>query len=254
MNRPSARLQHGRSTTENGQATTEFTLLALVLTPLFIAVPLIGKYLDLAQTTEIAARYLAFEATVSEADAAGSSDAALAAEVRTRFFGGGGSPLRSLAGRQDEAARSRNALWTDPHARSLLPAPPADIAVETSRRPLAHALAAAGADGLALEGGHEHQVVLTVRLQDLSGLPPFDALGLAIRRHQVIHSGAWAAHGPADVSSRIERGGALTYPIAGLKTLDRSAGRLPALVLDPTPEVGRVHPEIVPCDRLEGGC
>lgn len=247
MNKPTAKLQRG-------QATTEFTLLALVLTPLFIALPLIGKYLDLAQTTEIAARYLAFEAALSPAPAAGSRDADLAAEVRTRFFADGSSPLRSLAGRQDEASRSRHTLWTDPRARSLLPDPPADIAVQTSIHPLPRTAARTVAEGLALEDGLEHQVVLTVRLRDLSGLPPFDALGLAIRRHQVIHSGHWAASGPAAVASRIERGAALIYPIAGLKTLDRSAGRLPALVLDPTPEVGQVHPEIVPCDRLEGGC
>lgn len=239
---------------QHGQATTEFTLLALVLTPLFIALPLIGKHLDLAQRTEIAARYLVFEATVNRADGIVSRDASLAAEVRRRFFSGGQFPVRSLASGQDEGAHGLDPLWTDPRSRPLLLAPPADITVQSSTRPVPHSLVAAGRDGLALTGGDEHQAVLTVRLRKLSGLPPFDELGLHIRRHQVIHAGHWAARGPAEVSSRIERAGPLAYPIAGLQMLDRSAGQLPALVLDPSPEVGRVHPEIVPCDRLEGGC
>lgn len=241
---------------QHGQSTTEFTLLALVLTPLFIALPLIGKYLDLAQTSEIAARYLIFEATIGQPDAAG-SDAALAAQVRSRFLGTGANAVRSFTPRQDGANQAippHNPLWTDHHAAALLSAAPADIEVQTSTRPLPHTAASAVAESLALDEGHAHRALLKLRLQAPSMLQPFAARGLEIRRHQVIHRGDWVAAGPDEVSSRIERGSTWVYPVTALQTLGSTVGRLPALVLDPTPDIGRIQPDIVPCDRLEGGC
>ena len=47
-----------------GQSTIELIVASLILVPLFLIVPLLGKYLDLAQTTEIASRYVAFEGAV----------------------------------------------------------------------------------------------------------------------------------------------------------------------------------------------
>lgn len=42
---------------QRGQSTIEFVVLALVLVPLMLIVPLVGKYMDIAQTTAVASRY-----------------------------------------------------------------------------------------------------------------------------------------------------------------------------------------------------
>lgn len=231
----------------NGQSTTEFTLLALVLTPLFIALPLIGKYLDLAWTTEIAARYLAFEATVYPAGEFGDDDA-LRAELGQRFFGAGGTAPHSRGRRAENLP---NPLWKDARARALVRDMSSDIDLNTAQGPVN---SPPGSAFMHAAGGREHRVEVSVHLRNLVGLPPFDEPGLTIRRHQLIHSGDGAASGPHEVASRIENGDFQRYPIQTLKALAGTVGRLPALVLDPTPDVGRVQPEIVPCDRLEGGC
>lgn len=48
-----------------GQALTEMAVLAVVLVPLFLLIPLLGKYAHIQQTTQQAARAAAWEATVT---------------------------------------------------------------------------------------------------------------------------------------------------------------------------------------------
>ena len=48
-----------------GQSAVEFLVLALALLPLFLLLPLLGKYLDLGHATEHAARYVAFESAIA---------------------------------------------------------------------------------------------------------------------------------------------------------------------------------------------
>src|SRR5512147_2715603 len=79
-------LRHGL-----GQALVEFLIAAtLVLIPLFLIIPLLGKYMDLKATTIQAARYAAWERTVwfGSADwpAAQKDDIKIQREIQQRFF------------------------------------------------------------------------------------------------------------------------------------------------------------------------
>jgi len=78
-----------------GQAMTEFSIAAtFVLIPLFLMIPLLGKFLDMKASTIQAARYAAWERTVwtnssdwtNHADSLTKDDAALKTELTKRFF------------------------------------------------------------------------------------------------------------------------------------------------------------------------
>jgi len=82
---------------QTGQAITEFNVTAaFVLVPLFIMIPLIGKYIDMKHSSVQAARYIAWERTVWFEDgtkpkgtttAQVKSQKQLVKETRQRFFG-----------------------------------------------------------------------------------------------------------------------------------------------------------------------
>ncbi len=243
------------SSAHRGQSLAEFAVLMLALVPLFLAIPLLGKYQDLAHMSESAARYLAFEATAARADGGRRTDAELAQEVRRRFFGNSDAAIKTgdVAG---DFATHRNPLWVDHSGRPLLEHVETDVAVHTrslrsGSQPAALIL---GTSGFGLPDSELHEGVVTVRPRDIANLPPFDALGLEIRRHQVLLAHGWAAAGADDLADRIAGGRARVYPIAPLKLLGDTVGRLPPLVLDPAMQVGDIKPDVVPCDRLEGGC
>lgn len=80
-----------RPSAQRGQALTEFCVAAaFVLVPLFLMMPLLGKYMDMKASTIQAARYAGWERTVwygsSDWEAGGKSDAEIATEVQKRFF------------------------------------------------------------------------------------------------------------------------------------------------------------------------
>ena len=82
----------------SGQSTTEFLVLALVLVPLFLSLPLLGKYLDLTHATEQAARYVAFETAIQGPARPTPGAGTLASEVRQRFFSLPQAPILSRSG------------------------------------------------------------------------------------------------------------------------------------------------------------
>ena len=93
---------------ESGQSTTEFLVLALVLVPLFMSLPLLGKYLDLAHTTEQAARYVAFETSVVGPARRPPTAEALAAQIRERIFSTSTAPILSRRASDSASAHSAN--------------------------------------------------------------------------------------------------------------------------------------------------
>jgi hypothetical protein len=106
---------------QQGQALTEFVVIALALVPLFLLMPMIGKYQDIAHATEMASRYVAFDAIANNANSAsGFKDPAkLAAEVRRRFYSNADAPIKT----GDEAGdfnANRNLMWTDPQGEPLI--------------------------------------------------------------------------------------------------------------------------------------
>lgn len=106
---------------QRGQAMSEFIVVALALVPLFLLMPMIGKYQDLSHATEMASRYLAFDAIANHADSKDGfkSPERLAAEVRRRFFSNSDAPIKT----GDEAGdfnANRNHMWVDPQGDPLI--------------------------------------------------------------------------------------------------------------------------------------
>jgi len=117
--------QRGR---QRGQALAEFTIAAaFVLIPLFLMIPLLGKFMDMKATTIQAARYAAWERTVwygtdkssDNFKANQKKDDLILSEVQQRFFADSGStPLQSdptLTG-----AVADKPLWHDHTGASML--------------------------------------------------------------------------------------------------------------------------------------
>lgn len=240
---------------QGGQSVTEFAVLSLALVPLFLSVPLLGKYLDLAHSTESAARYVTFEATVTHPVSAWRTDADLGNEVRRRFFSNSDAPIKTGDVAGDYAAH-RNPLWTDHAGHPLLVEFSKDVTAN-SRRSEAASLPVAlaiGSTGFDLPANSLNSGTVAVRPRSVPNFPPFHRLELEIRRHQAVFVDGWAASGPFEVAQRIETGKALVYPVSTLRLIADTIGQLPPLVLDPAMQAGNVQPELVPCDRLEAGC
>lgn len=100
---------------------TEFFVSLLVFVPLFLFLPLVGKYQDIKHKALEASRYTAWERTVWAADTASwndgevnKSDAQLAAEVNSRMFS---HPKQGF----DSAIINDNPLWVTHGGHSLKP-------------------------------------------------------------------------------------------------------------------------------------
>jgi Flp pilus assembly protein TadG len=242
---------------QRGQSTVEFVVLALVLTPLFIAVPLLGKYIDLMNATEAASRYVAFEAMARNSASSWKTDAELAAEVRRRFFSNSDASIKTADIAGDFAAH-RNPIWTDHTGRPFLDRFEQDVSVRTkvdSRRavPAANDPLLKIADSLDLSERNWYTASVTVRAAAIPEFAPFDKADLSINRRTVLLTDAWTARSAADVRSRIE-GSPKTYPPNGLRDMFNLVGMVPPTIYDPRMRMGDHDWDVVPCDRLIGGC
>jgi len=110
---------------QRGQALAEFTIAAaFVLIPLFLMIPLLGKFMDMKATTIQAARYAAWERTAwygsSEWAVGQKSDAQIQSEVQQRFFSDAPTaPMRSTDQNQTGAVGGKP-LWHDHAGTSML--------------------------------------------------------------------------------------------------------------------------------------
>jgi len=112
------------SNKKKGSATTEFLISLAFFVPVFISVPMIGKYIDFKQKGIDSTRYAVWERTVW-ADPQGrwndnentKTDAKLGLEVDRRFFG---SQKQGMA----SSAITDNQLWVDRTGKKFLVTPP----------------------------------------------------------------------------------------------------------------------------------
>ncbi len=238
-----------------GQSTTEFAVLALVLAPLFVLVPLLGKYLDLSRAATVASRYAAFEIAIS-GPAAGKDDVTLAAEARRRFFGTSEAPIKTgdVAG---DSARYRNPLWLDHRGDSLLAKLAQDVTVNTaarSRTVLPPALAPF-VGSLNLLNENFRVATVTVLPAVPARIAQWSGMQIEMKRPTAILTNSWNAHSAAAVKGTIEGANQLVLPDAALRMEALLFGWLPALFLDPAMPPRRRHdPDVVPCDRLVPRC
>lgn len=113
---------------QGGQAMTEFVIAAaFVMVPLFIIVPVIGKYIDMKQASIQAARYASWEYTANYVDLRDQpggfsgissgllpkkSQSQVINEARQRFLSDTSLPINSLEDKNGYDDGNRNPLWT----------------------------------------------------------------------------------------------------------------------------------------------
>ncbi len=203
-----------------GQALVEFLVLALALLPLFLLMPMIAKYQDLAHATQMASRYVAFEAMTRNGGASSwKPEAQLAQEARRRFFGNSEAAIKT----NDSAGNfssDQNPFWRSPGQQALIEDIGRDVTLHFGPGAgLAHADGIeAGADalpfnlaltaqllGLQAPGIYTAQVdVALLNLPaDLKNYAPFDHINLTIKRHTSVLVDPWAAQDAARIESRL---------------------------------------------------
>jgi hypothetical protein len=264
-----------------GQALIEFLVIALLLVPLFLLLPTIGKYFDIAHATQLASRYAAFEGMHRNSgtpDGWTPSDE-LAGEVRRRFFSNGDAPVKHGDAAGDFSAH-RNAFWRDSQGRPLIRAIGSDVRLSYGLE----GKGAAGAAGLS----EASDVAPFILVPPLRGLPErgiytanvsidladaqapggsyartyelFSKLGLNMTRHTSLVLGGWAARDPAQVRQRIDE--PLMVPGTVLAVAKPVVDVAVEIVESPTcfhggcakgPQLGKLDfwEDVVPEDRLK---
>lgn len=237
---------------QRGQSTVEFVVLSFVMVPLLLTVPLIGKYMDIAQTTAVASRYVAFEGEVrhSSSNDGWKSDADLAQEVRRRFFSNSDAPIKTNDTAGDFDAH-RNTLWFDHRGAPLLPEFAKNVGVKTTRESMSQPFGTFFAAALGLPQENLYTGEVTVKVADIADLKPFDTLDLSITRSTTLLTDPWGAGGPAAISGKI-KSASTVFPY---KPLELAAAPLKPFISllefsSSPPDVGKVEPDRVPTDRL----
>lgn len=276
--------RHARARTR-GQSTTEFVVLSLVLTPLFLTVPLLGKYLDLTQHASQASRYAAFEISI-RGPATVKDDATVAAEARRRLFSTSDAPVKTsdVAG---DFAGMRNPLWTDFRGDHFLPRFADGITHQAAREsheaPPRIAAVFAGPNGFELDQDNLYTARISVLPETVRDFRYWSdanpAMNMRMNRQTAILIDAWNAASGDVVRDKIENAGNRTppllppafdlnpmnalmnaadalgpYPIMPLRFQGQTLGNMPKSLGEPMPEFGKHDPNIVPCDRLDPPC
>jgi hypothetical protein len=247
-----------------GQALTEFLVVSLVLIPLFLLIPMIGKYQDIKHATQLASRYAAFDAVLrNDSDNSWKPVPTLEAELRQRFFGMPGAAIAT--GAQDVAAIREG--WTDPYAHPLIASPAAIALSFGAGHKATHADAydhAHSSDmglfplatlaGLGSKGLYRANVSVSLaRLPaGLRSIEPFDQLDLRIERHATVLSDPWTAISPAQTEMRAGRLAPINALMpdaliaAAITVIDMASVKPPAF--------GKLDQwrDVVPADRLRG--
>lgn len=265
-------------TRSEGQALTEFLVVALALVPLFLLMPLIAKYQDIVHQTQMASRYVAFDAAArNEWQNSWKDPAQLAAEVRRRFFSNPDAPIKTndTAGNFDA---NRNLFWRGPTNEPLIADFDADVAISFGEN--AGASQAAGfkaskdgdpfnklggsaastniADQFSLKAAGIFTGNVSVKLANtpafLKSYQPFDKMDLSITRHTSVVVNGWDADSSQKVVDRIDSKflvpRALLQPIASL--VGPFVTPFEAAQLQP-PQLGQLSfwQDVVPSDRLK---
>lgn len=253
-----------------GQALTEFVVLAAALIPLFLLMPVIAKYQDIAHATQMASRYVAF-AGIARNDSISSWTpvAELANDVRRRFFSNPDAAVKAndVPGNFDA---NQNMFWRDPTDKSLIKDFNNDIKVSFGfGNGTDHSNGFSGTKddfGLAdlekklnLQARGIYTANVSVSLVNLpEGLKfyePFDQINLAMTRSTSLVIDPWTAKDPAQVESKIANSPEF-FPVANLENVNSILGTAVSVIdwgqVDP-PKIGKLDfwRDVVPKDRLK---
>ena len=272
---------------DSGQALVEFLIAAtLVLIPLFLVVPLLGKYLDMKATAIQAARYAAWERTVwyGHADwtAAQKTDIQIQQEIQRRFFsdaataklqdtdknstgwaGSGPKPLwRDRAG--NPMLVTYNSNVTQGHVRGETPG-----LINEVLDPVVSAISFVGGIlGAAFVLDMDSLYTSTVNVQTVQtrpigqvlgtqpGLQTFQGVTPLFSERNVLIANGWNARGSAQVKTQTEGLTPTSFlqrsPLSDVLTIIQwvSVAFAPELNPNHLKLGGEVKPDVVPDDRL----
>jgi hypothetical protein len=193
---------------QQGHALTEFIVVAVALVPLFLLMPLIGKYQDIAHSTLAASRYVAFDQLTRYQNP--KPQAQLEQEVQRRFFSATALPIKSNDAAGNVQA-DQNPLWRDPTNRPLI-AKFSDIQVSPSWTAQTGSPDALNQSANKLVNLPERDIYTATIKVPLINLPeglrfyePFDKLNLQVKRHTSVVADPWSASSPAAVQAQIDR-------------------------------------------------
>ena len=267
---PAACRTCARACAQRGQALTEFLVAAVALVPLFLLFPLIAKYQDIAHTTQLASRYLAFDAFTRN-DSVGSAkpESQLADEVRRRFFSNADAPIKTddIAG---NFLAHQNLFWRGPSNAALIRDFGSDVRVSfgAGNSPGHDAGFGTASDGvpfilhsqLALRARGVYTANVSVALANLpAGLKffePFDRIDLNVGRSTSVAIDPWAAKDAAQVEAKIAGHPDifLTGPLVALTPgVDAAVRAIDAPGGSTGPLLGQLEfwRDVVPNDRLK---
>lgn len=244
---------------QRGQALTEFLVVATALIPLFLLVPVIAKYQDIAHATQMASRYAAFDSLVrNNSQNTEKPLSQLQDEVRRRFFSNAGAPVKTQDVAGDFKAH-QNLFWRTPDDRALI-SRFADITVSRSGQS-AHdgqpAAVVAGPFSFSYGSTGISSARVEVRVANFPEgwkfYQPLDHLDLTIQRSTSVLADAWTGKNPDEVQTRFVP---QLPPASGLSTLSQFIQPTMALVepgVSP-PRLGQLDfwRDTVPADRLVG--
>jgi hypothetical protein len=241
---------------ERGQALTEFVIGAvLFLIPLFLIIPLLGKYTDIKASTIQAARYNAWERTVWYGQSASStgdwegndkSEATIKSEMAGKFL--------------------ISELWYDRTGATMLAGSSNSVANEnphiTANTILSFAVSVANAIGpfnLEMEGLYRGTATVNIAntesvisqvLGSGAGADPA-RLNLSITDTNVIMANGWGANGAAHVKKQIQ--GLTPTSVLSNPVLDVARWLLVPFTPELVPtvlELGKIEVDQLPPDRL----
>lgn len=271
-----------RARSEHGQALTEFIVLALALIPLFLLIPVVAKYQDIAHATQMASRYIAFDAmTRNSGSSSWKPRSQLEDEVRRRFFGNSDAPIKTDDSAGDFKA-NQNPFWSDQQGNPLIKSFNSDVRINfgpsggvdqsSAFSPASDSAAFELAPGI-LDGlGLQHKGIYTASISvTLANLPSateeytksyeqFKSIGLVMTRHTSLLIDYWSAKDAEQTESRIDQ-----FTLFPGKILAKSQPALDvavSLVESPScfhggcthgPKVGKLDfwRDVVPADRMK---
>ena len=187
---------------QQGQALMEFLVVAVALMPLFLLLPIIAKYQDIAHSTLIASRYAAFDDMVRNATQNSQKPIEqLQDEVRRRFFSSSTAPIKTndVAG---NFKAHQNLFWRTPNDQSLI-AKFDDVLVQRSNQ------GGQDAYGFMYKFGGSGISTTNVSVK-LANLPanlefykPFDNINLVMQRSTSVVTDGWSSRNPIDVGNKV---------------------------------------------------
>jgi hypothetical protein len=271
----------------SGQAMVEFLIAATtVLIPLFLIVPLLGKYMDMKSTSIQAARYAAWERTVwfgsTDWAAAEKTDAQIQNEVQWRFFSDTAT-VKFQAGDMNAAGwGGAKPLWHDRAGNAMLVTYNADVTQASARTdtpglvndildPIVSAIGVVGdilGAKFVLDMQSLYTSTVTARVQPtrkieqvlggpLSDVETFKTVTPVFTEKNVLIANGWSANGAAQTKKQTEGLTPTSFlqrsPISDVLTVIQYLAYVfaPELAPDHLKLGGVIQPDIVPDDRLK---